>query len=309
MRDINWFPGHMAKTRRQIEDCLPLADLVFETCDARIPISSQNPELQAQIRGKLHILLLTKGDLADPEKTRATLRALRAQGREALELDLLNGRGLKELVALAREKGEAVLRRAREKGRISRPLRVMVVGIPNSGKSTLINRLVRRRAARVEDRPGVTRSRQWVKSEGGFELMDMPGTLWPNLGSLETKLHLAMTGAIRDEVLDLVELAFAAANTLCGLYPGLMSRRFLGAEDFSSLSALEEADEVEQVGLRAEDEAAQEHRAQLLRFEAMGRYRGCLRKGGKVDEERFAKLLLSEFRTGQIGRISLETLR
>lgn len=301
--EINWFPGHMAKTKRLIEEQLPLVDMVIETCDARIPIASRNPDLRKQIAGKDHILVMTKRDLADETKTAASLAVLHAQGQKAVALDLVHSKDLQELSALVREVGAPTVQKALAKGRLVRPLRIMVVGIPNSGKSTLINQLAKRKAAKVEDRPGVTRSRQWIKTEADFELLDMPGVLWPNLGAWDTKLHLAMTGAIKDDILDSIELSYHAANRLVDLYPDLMLARFGKASTYFP--------EGEEEAMDAEDNPwsdAEEKMLHWSRFEAMARNRACIRKGNKIDEERFAKLLLTEFRSGRIGRMSLEVV-
>lgn len=295
--EINWFPGHMAKTRRLIEEALPLVDIVIETCDARIPIASRNPELAKQISGKKHLLLLTKKDLADETKTQKSIDRLRTHQASVLAVDLRQSGDLKLIRRSLQELGASFVQKALEKGRLMRSLRVMVVGIPNSGKSTLINQLAKKKAAKVEDRPGVTRSRQWIKTEDHFELLDMPGILWPNLGEWSIKLHLAMTGAIKDDILDQVELSYHAANTLIELYPDLMLQRFGKNNTF-----LAEDSEEEALG----GDASMAH---WQRYEAMARHRNCIRKGNKIDEERFAKLLLSEFRNGSIGRMSLEQVQ
>ncbi len=293
--DINWFPGHMAKTRRLIAEQLPLVDLVVEICDARIPRASRNPELNEQISGKPRLLVLSKADLADENKTEQSLAQYKSENIDAIALNLFDYNDIAQLVKKVRDLGAATVEKALSRGRIARALRIMVVGIPNSGKSTLINQLSRRKAAKVEDRPGVTRSVQWIKTTEGFELMDMPGILWPNLGEWSTKLYLAMTGAIKDDILDIVELSYHAANVLIELYPQLMLERFGKDGVFS--------DEL----LDGEVDYAVMGESHWPRYEAMARNRACIRKGNRVDEERFAKLLLNEFRNGKIGRISLET--
>ncbi len=295
--EINWFPGHMAKTRRLIEDALPLVDIVVETCDARIPISSRNPDLAKQIDGKKHLLLLTKKDLADDTKTQRSLEILKSDHGFTLAVDLFKSTDIRLIRRNLEILGRDFVQKAIEKGRLTRSLRVMVVGIPNSGKSTLINQLAKKKAAKVEDRPGVTRSRQWIKTEDNFELLDMPGILWPNLGEWSTKLHLAMTGAIKDEILDQVELAYHAANTLVDLYPDYMLTRFGKNNRFLPNIDNQNWDE---------NYLRDDIMLHWQRFEAMARNRNCIRKGNQVDEERFAKLLLNEFRNGLIGRISLE---
>ncbi len=303
--DINWFPGHMAKTKRLIAEQLPLVDMVIETCDARIPQSSRNPDLIKQIAGKTHILLMTKRDLADENKTAQSIAYLKSKGQVVLALNLMQRAGLKELTQVINQLGQDIVDKARSKGRLSRPLRIMVVGIPNSGKSTLINQLAQRKAAKVEDRPGVTRSRQWIKTADNFELLDMPGILWPQLGEWSTKLHLAMTGAIKDDILDTVQLSYHAANLLIDLYPELMLDRFGKNGSYTD----EDEEDVDPHALFLNENMSED--GLLLhwaRYEAMARNRACLRKGNKIDEDRFAKLLLTEFRTGKIGAMSLEII-
>jgi ribosome biogenesis GTPase A len=280
MKDLSWFPGHMAKTLRSIAERLPQVDLVIETCDARIPDSSRNPELDRIIGMKPRLVVLNKADLADEKKTTEWIGHFKKENWGAIPCDSLHRKGLDRVKAAAVDLCSARLERAAERGRIFRPVRVMVVGIPNTGKSTLINALSGKKAAKVEDRPGITRGAQWIRGEGILELMDMPGVLWPQLGSDHRRLRLAATGAIRDEVMETQELATATMALLSSLYPGLLAKRYSLAD----------------LTLSAED-----------LMEAAARRRGCLLSGGRVDLVRFSTLFLDEVRGGVLGRLTLES--
>ncbi len=279
---IQWFPGHMAKTRRLMKESLTEVDLVLEVLDARIPYSSKNPETEALIGQKPHILLLTKAALADPDATREWIDYYRAQGRIAVAIDTLTGYGLTHLTdaidTLMKDKKE----RYRQKGMEGKALRAMIVGIPNVGKSSLINRLAKGRRAKVEDRPGVTLNKQWVVTDIGLELLDMPGVLWPKFEDARVGENLAMTGAIRDHILDTEELAMLlCARLLACATEAFLSRYKLTREITQDLDSYD-------------------------LFEAVGRRRGMLISGGQIDHARTATMLLDEFRGGIIGRITLE---
>ncbi len=280
VKDLSWFPGHMAKTLRSIAERLPQVDVVLETCDARIPHSSRNPELDRILGTKPRVVVLNKADLAEETWTRAWVRALETSSCAAIPVDSLHRSGLDRVRNAAADLCAGRIERAAERGRIFRPVRAMVVGIPNSGKSTLINALSGRKAARTEDRPGVTRGAQWIRGEGPLELMDMPGVLWPNLGSDFRRLRLAATGAVRDEVVSTEDLAEGLVGLLAARYPDRLRARYK-LEDLS-LPAFE-----------------------LL--EAAARKRGCLLPGNRADLSRFCAILLDEFRGGVLGRMTLET--
>lgn len=280
---IQWFPGHMAKTRRLMRENLKLVDLVIELRDARIPRSSANPEIEKLAGGKPRILLLNKSDAADEGRTRLWLARYESEGVPALAVDCRSGKGLKRLPSLVEQTLAELLERRRTRGMVGRPVRMMVVGIPNVGKSSFINRLAGGKRAKVEDRPGVTRAKQWVKVEGGFELLDMPGVLWPKFEDPLVGEHLAFTGAVKDDVLDVEALAMRLAERLNREYPALLQARYkFTAEESAGLAG---------DGL----------------LELLGRKRGMLVQGGAVNTERAAIALLDEFRGGAIGRITLET--
>jgi len=282
--DINWFPGHMRKALRLIADQLKLVDVIIETCDARIPFSSRNPELNTIINNKRRLLILNKADLADEKVTAAWIAYYKERGIVALPTDATHKKGLDLIRNNSKMLCADILERAISKGRTGRPVRAMVVGIPNSGKSTLINALCNRKIAITGDRPGVTRGFQWARSDSFLELMDMPGVLWPNLGSRRSQLCLTLTGAIKSEVVNLQDVAMEGIAILMDRYPVEFCTRYKlalpGTEGY------------------IEDE--------YERYLMAARNRGCILSGGRIDEERFAALFLDDYRAGRIGRISLE---
>ena len=279
---INWFPGHMAKTERMIAENLKLIDAVIEICDARIPYSSRNPMLRELMGSKPRVLLLNKADLADEKETAKWAAHYKEQGICAIPTDSKTGRGVSEILPAARKAAADLLAHREAKGMRTENLRLMVVGIPNVGKSTLINRLAGTKCAKTEDRPGVTRGKQWVHLSDGSELLDMPGILWPKFEDHQVGYHLAFTGAIRDQILDIEELAMLLLELLSKrARPALEERYRLTEEDF----------ETDCYDL----------------LESVGRHRGMLLSGGKVHMERAAAMVLDEFRSSKLGRITLET--
>lgn len=279
---IQWFPGHMAKTRRLMEECLPQVDLVLELVDARIPHSSKNPEIEKLLGTKPRIVILTKATLADPAVTDRWLAHYKNTGVAAVVIDSTSGQGIDKLEETVRRVMAEKLARWREKGMTGRKLKSMIVGIPNVGKSSLINRLAGSKKAKVENRPGVTLNKQWVPTAIGLDLLDMPGVLWPKFDNQTVGENLAMTGAIRDQILDTEEIAMILCTRLIRLAPEAFCARYKLNYD-------------EVAGLDGYD-----------LFEAVGRKRGLLISGGEVNHERCAAMLLEEFRSAKIGRISLE---
>ena len=279
---IQWFPGHMAKTRRVIKECLPQVDVVIELLDARIPYSSRNPEIEAMIEQKPHITLLTKATLADPEVSRRWADFYNARGSKTVIIDSVTGYGLDALDAAIKEVMAEKLERYREKGMDGRKLKAMMVGIPNVGKSSLINRLAGGKKAKVENRPGVTLAKQWVPTSIGLDLLDMPGVLWPKFEDEKVGQNLAMTGAIRDQIIDIEEIAMLLCARLMEVAPKAFCERY--KLDFDEVCELDGYD----------------------LFNLVGRKRGFLVSGGEVNSERTANMLLEEFRSAKIGRITLE---
>ena len=280
---IQWFPGHMAKTRRLISENLKLVDIVLELRDARIPISSKNPEILSLTAGKPVLTLFNKSSLADPAVTAKFMEQCRAEGGNALAIDCVTGDGLKNIAPAVRRILQDIVQRYESKGMHGRALKAMIVGIPNVGKSSLVNRLCGSKKAKVENRPGVTLNKQWVTTAYGIDLLDMPGVLWPKFDDTVIGENLAATGAIKDAILDTESLAGILCSRLVRIAPELFCARYkLG--DATPLLALKPYE--------------------LL--ELVGRKRGFLISGGEVDTERAANILLEEFRSGKIGRITLD---
>ena len=288
--DIHWYPGHMTKTRRMIQADLKLVDLVAEVIDARIPISSRNPDIDELVGDKPRLIILNRADQADPEQTRAWTRWFKARGCAVLETDSKTGGGVNQFSAVIKDALKEQIARWREKGQVGRPVRVMVVGGPNVGKSTFINKVARRKSAKAGDRPGVTRGKQWVAVDAGLDLLDTPGILWPKFEDQTVGRNLAFTGAIKDEVMDAETLACYLMETLAERYPQALLERY-------KLELPPRAQDEETGGLS--------YGYDLL--ERAARKRGFLISGGEPDTERMAKVLLDEFRAGRLGRFTLET--
>lgn len=280
---IQWFPGHMTKAKREIAECLKLVDIAIELCDARIPISSRNPQIDEILGGKPSILVLNKASLADPAVNAAWKEYYKSIGQHAIFTDCMTGEGVSEIIPAVREALKEKLKRFEEKGMTGRIPRAMIIGITNAGKSTLVNKLCGSKRVKAEDRPGVTRENQWVSIKNSIELLDTPGILWPKFDDERTGLRLAFTGAIRDEILDREEIAVSLCKNLYKLYPQKFCERYkISPEEVSDLMPYEI-------------------------FELVGRKRGFLISGGEVDYSRTAVMLLDEFRGAKIGRLSLET--
>ncbi len=281
-QNVQWFPGHMAKTRRLIKECLPSVDAVTEILDARMPISSSNPELNELIGNKPLIVLLNKCDVADENATRRWLNYFNEKGIYALAVDCKSGNGLNKYAPLLREVLKDKIASNEAKGMIGKPLRIMVVGIPNTGKSSFINRMAGRNRAKVADKAGVTRHNQWFVIENGIELLDTPGVLWPKFDDPKIGDRLAFIGSVKDEVFDSETLAVRLLEVLSRDYPDRLSERYK-IDDFSELEAYE-----------------------IL--ELIGRKRGMMMRGGEIDMLRASIMLLDEYRAGKLGRITLDTI-
>ncbi len=286
-KTIQWFPGHMAKTRRLVTENLKNVDLVLEVLDARIPYSSRNPEIPRLTAGKPVLVLLNKAALADPAKTSLWADDLSGGTTACLPVDCITGEGLNRILPTIQKILKEKQERYNAKGMAGRRLRAMIVGIPNVGKSTMINRLVGSNKAKAENRPGVTTDKAWFSTSIGIDLMDMPGLLWPKFEDSVVGENLAMTGAIKDAILDTETVACKLCGRLGRLYPSLLLTRYPIADAPEVLSRMQDYEVLE----------------------AIGRKRGLLVSGGEVNVERTAKMLLEEFRSAKIGRITLEIPR
>ena len=277
--NIQWYPGHMTKTRRQIEADLKQVDAVCEIVDARIPISSRNPDIDSICANKPRIIVLNRSDLADPEATKRWLAWFRSKGMAALATDCKSRKGISGFQPAVRSVLQEKIQRDAAKG-MNRPLRVMIVGIPNVGKSTLINQISGRKGAKAENRPGVTRGKQWVTVDNGLLLLDTPGILWPKFEDPNVGMKLAYTGAVKENIMDTEELACHLMEVLWKYYPDTLKNRYkidMDA-DVPGYMLLEEA----------------------------GRKRGYLVSGGEINTERMAKVLLDEYRSGKLGLLTFE---
>lgn len=280
---IQWFPGHMAKTRRLITENLKNVDIVIEILDARIPYSSRNPEIGRLTEGKPRIVLLNKASLADPAETAYWARRFSGRNTVCIPTDCITGEGINKIYPAVREILSEKVERYESKGMAGRKLKAMVLGIPNVGKSSLINKISGGKRAKVENRPGVTLNKQWFATGIGLDIMDMPGILWPKFDDRKVGENLAITGAIKDAVLDVEEIACCLCGRLRTLYPSLLCERY-------KLDGIADAEEESNYDL----------------FLRIGRKRGFLISGGEVNEERTANMLLDEFRAAKVGRITLD---
>lgn len=280
LQSIQWFPGHMAKTRRLIKESLPLVDIVVEIVDARIPISSRNPELDKWVANKPRIILLNKSDNADNFLTKQWCSYFKQKGILSLATDCKTGKGIKEFLPLVKETLSDILERRRNKGMVGRPLRIMIVGVPNVGKSSFINKMANSKRAKVEDRPGVTRGRQWITVSRDVEILDMPGVLWTKFEDQSVGEKLAFTGAIKDNVLDIELLAVRFLDILKQNYNDVLKTRYK-IENFEDLDGYET-------------------------LKLIGKKRGMLISGGEVDTERAAIMLFDEYRAGILGKLTFE---
>lgn len=287
---LNWFPGHMAKTRRQIAEDLKMIDVVVEILDARIPMSSQNPDIRQITQNKKKIIVLNKYDLSDKNKTERWIEYFTQKGQKVVLADSLTGKGVNETVRQIQKVMEEDIQKMADKGRIGRKIRTMIVGIPNVGKSSFINRISKKTSAEVGNKPGVTKQKQWIRINEKIELLDTPGVLWPKFESQKVAMNLAIIGTIKDDILDLVEVAYTLTKFMLENYKENLLQRY----------SLEEKkiDEILQ-----QDQAENENIYEIMQL--IGRRRGAI-LGGNIDDERTAKLILDDFRSGKLGKITLE---
>lgn len=277
--NINWYPGHMKKTKELLREQLKLVDVVYELLDARIPISSKNPDIDQIMGSKPKVIVLNKIDLADPKITARWIEYFKVQGMTVIPVNTITGNGIRQVIEesekAVKDKMDALI----QKGRRPRPIRVMIVGIPNVGKSSFINRLVGRKSTQTGDRPGVTKGKQWIRLKGNMELLDTPGMLWPRLKDPIVALNLAFTGAIKDEIIDIETLAYKLLEILWINHKEKIIERYKVENKYDAIIDL---------------------------MDYIARNRGCILKGNEIDYSRISNIILDEFRSATIGRISLE---
>lgn len=277
MKNINWYPGHMKKTRELIQNSIKMVDVVIEVIDARIPVSSRNPIINQLVEGKPRVIILNKKDLSDPNQNKKWIEKFTDEGNNAIELNSMSGEGINKLYSLLEKlHGEVI------KTKLNRPLRMMIVGVPNAGKSSLINRMTGRKSTQTGDRPGVTKGKQWLTISGGMQLLDTPGILWPKFEDPKVGFNLAYCGSIKEEILDVSDLALSFIETMQERYPELLTKRY----------------KLEKLG-----------ETPLETMEEIAEKRGFILPGKRIDYERCARTVMDEFRSGKIGKITLEKVK
>lgn len=280
--NINWYPGHMAKTKKQIIEDLKLIDIVIEILDARVPLASQNPDIEEIIKDKKKIILLNKADLADNNITKSWIDFYKNKGIKAIAVESNTSKGIKDVIEAIKLEYVNIKEKYMQKGRIGKAIRVMVVGIPNVGKSTFINSIAKRNTAKVGNKPGVTKQKQWIKVTNEIELMDTPGMLWPKLENKDFAMHLAFVGTIGDNAIDKEEIAYYLLEYLIKNYPERIKERFnIELEEKETMDVLEE----------------------------IARKRGAIISGGNINMQKVSDIILNEFQNGKLGRITIELPR
>lgn len=279
--NYQWYPGHMTKAKRMMQENIKLIDLVIEVTDARIPLSSRNPDIDELGKNKARLILLNKADLADDSKTEQWMEYFRGKGYYAVKMNAKNGAGIKSILPVIMESCKEKIERDRRRGILNRPVRAMVVGIPNVGKSTFINAFAGKACTKTGNKPGVTKGKQWIRINKNVELLDTPGILWPKFEDQEVGAKLAMVGSIKDEILNMEELSLELLAYLHREYEGILQERYQITESEDRLNMLEQIAE----------------------------NRKCIQKGMELDYTKAANILLEEFRNGKIGRITLETVK
>lgn len=289
--NINWFPGHMAKTRKQITEDLKLVDVVIEILDARIPTSSQNPEIKQITQNKKKVIALNKCDLSDENYNKKWMEYFIKHGSKAVLVDANTGKGVNEVIKQTEEIMAGELKRLVEKGRIGRKIRVMVVGIPNVGKSSFINRIAKKNSAEVGNKPGVTKQKQWIRINNEIELMDTPGVLWPKFENEQVALNLAFTGTIKDDILEITEIAYYLTKYLLENYRENLIKRYSLNEQIIN-------------EILSQNQEENQNIYEIIKL--IGKRRGAIISGGEVDDEKTARIILEDFRSGKLGKITLE---
>ena len=289
--NINWYPGHMAKTRKQIQEDLKLVDIVVELLDARIPRTSQNPDIASITKGKKKLVVLNKCDLADEKENKEWIKFFENKGIPAVLTDSNSGKGIEECIRKIEKLMQEEKENQIQKGRIGRKIRVMILGIPNVGKSSFINRISKRTTAGVGNKPGITKQKQWIRINDKVELLDTPGVLWPKFESEEVALNLAFTGSIKEEVIERVEIAYQLTKFLLYNYREMLCDRYKLDNEW-----------VEKILNQDQEENSNIYEIML----EIGRKRGCIVSGGNIDEEKTSKIILDEFKNGKLGKITIE---
>ena len=279
--NVQWYPGHMTKAKRQMQEDIKLIDLIIELVDARVPLSSRNPDIDELGKNKARLILLNKADLEDERQNEAWKNFFQAKGFFVVKVDSRSGAGMKAIQAAISEACKEKTERDRKRGIKNRPIRAMVVGIPNVGKSTFINTFAGKACAKTGNRPGVTKGKQWIKLNKSVELLDTPGILWPKFEDQEVGMRLAYVGSIKDDILNMEELSLNLIDFLRQYYPGVLERRYQISEEGKPVEVLE----------------------------AIARARGCLKKGEELDYAKASGILFDDFRSGKIGRITLEWVK
>jgi len=285
--NIQWYPGHMTKAKRMMQETIKLIDCVVELLDARTPFSSQNPDLPSITKGKPRLILMTKMDLADPARTKEWIEYFNKQGIIAMEINARDGKNMNKVAGLINEVCKERLERNRLRGLINKPLRIMVVGIPNVGKSTFINKLVGKASAKTGNKPGVTKGKQWIKIKKGLELLDTPGILWPRFEDKKVGYHLAYIGSIKDDILDTESLSYALIDHLMDIYPMALKSQFQNVDFLTTDGIPRKGHEI---------------------LEDITMTRNLLKEGKKPDTSRMAKVVFDEFRAGKYGRLTIDTI-
>ncbi len=289
--NINWYPGHMAKTMRQIEADVRIVDVIIELLDARIPLASQNPDIQRRIKNKNKIVVLNKADLADEKMNQKWVAYFETRGIPAVLVDSNSGKGIDKFIKKIEQVMQEMLDEQASKGRIGRKIRAMIIGIPNVGKSSFINRISKRTTAEVGNKPGVTKQKQWIRINEKIELLDTPGVLWPKFESEEVALNLAFTGTIKENVLHRTEIAYQLVKFLLENYRERLCQRYGLTEEY-----------IENI---LEQEQPENFNIYEIMLE-IGKKRGCIISGGNIDEEKTSKIILDEFKNGKLGKITIE---
>lgn len=292
--NINWYPGHMAKTKRQIAEDLKLIDVVIEILDARIPISSQNPDMRELTNSKKKIIILNKSDLADEKETLKWINKFKTEGISAISVDSNSGNNISKVQKEIENIMQEEMKKYEEKGRKGKAIRVLVLGIPNVGKSSFINRISKKNSMEVGNKPGVTKQKQWIRLSNNIELMDTPGVLWPKFESEKVALNLAFTGTIKDDVLQKIEVAYRLLKFLIENYLENVLERYKLSKE-----------EIEKILNQDDEENNKIYEIMCL----IGRKRGCIVSGGNIDDEKVSNTILEDFRTCKLGRITLERVK